>query len=64
MFNHMEEDMDINCGEVLDEDLSIEEMGERIFEKIIKTASGELTKSEELGMGDNEFVPWQIGATM
>ena len=56
--------MDINCGEVLDEDLSIEEMGERIFEKIIKTASGELTKSEELGMGDNEFVPWQIGATM
>ena len=37
---------------------------ERIFEKIIKTASGELTKSEELGMGDNEFVPWQIGATM
>jgi len=64
MFNHMEEDMDINCGEVLDEDLSIEEMGERIFEKIIKTASGEPTKSEELGMGDNEFVPWQIGATM
>ena len=64
MFNHMEEDMDINCGEVLDEDLSIEEMGERIFEKIIKTASGEPTKSEELGIGDNEFVPWQIGATM
>tara|TARA_B100000212_G_scaffold207409_1_gene156488 strand:+ start:3190 stop:4734 length:1545 start_codon:yes stop_codon:yes gene_type:complete len=64
MFNHMEEDMDINCGEILDEDLSIDEMGERIFEKIINTASGQLTKSEELGMGDNEFVPWQIGATM
>ncbi|MEC9100891.1 MAG: galactonate dehydratase, partial [Pseudomonadota bacterium] len=58
------EDMDINCGEVLDEDLSIDEMGERIFEKIIRTASGEQTKSEELGIGDNEFVPWQIGATM
>ena len=39
MFNHMEEDMDINCGEVLDEDLSIEEMGERIFEKIIKSTT-------------------------
>ena len=64
MFNRMEEDMDINCGEVLDEDLSIDEMGERIFEKIIRTASGEQTKSEELGIGDNEFVPWQIGATM
>ena len=51
-------------GVVNGEDLSIEEMGERIFEKIIKTASGEPTKSEELGMGDNEFVPWQIGATM
>ena len=38
--------------------------GNGFFEKIIKTASGELTKSEELGMGDNEFVPWQIGATM
>ena len=64
MYHRMEEDMDINCGEVLDEDLSIEEMGERIFEKIIRTASGEPTKSEDLGIGDNEFVPWQIGATM
>ncbi|MBH67647.1 MAG: galactonate dehydratase [Rhodospirillaceae bacterium] len=64
MFQRMEEDMDINCGEILDEDLSIEAMGERIFDKIVKTASGAPTKSEELGIGDNEFVPWQIGATM
>jgi len=64
MFRRMEEDMDINCGEVLDEDLSIDAMGERIFEKVIRVASGEATKSEELGIGDNEFIPWQIGATM
>ena len=64
MYRRMEEDMDINCGEVLDEDISIDDMGERIFDKIVKTASGEPTKSEELGIGDNEFVPWQIGATM
>ena len=64
MYRRMEEDMDINCGEVLDEDLSIEAMGERIFDKVVRTASGEPTKSEELGIGDNEFIPWQIGATM
>ena len=64
MYRRMEEDMDINCGEVLDQDLSIDAMGERIFDKILRTASGEKTKSEELGIGDNEFVPWQIGATM
>ena len=64
MYRRMEEDMDINCGEVLDQDLSIDVMGERIFDKILRTASGEKTKSEELGIGDNEFVPWQIGATM
>jgi len=64
MYRRMEEDMDINCGEVLDENLSIDAMGERIFDKIVRTASGEETKSEELGIGDNEFIPWQIGATM
>jgi altronate hydrolase len=64
MYRRMEEDMDINCGEVLDEGISIEEMGRRIFDKIVRTASGEPTKSEELGIGDNEFIPWQIGATM
>ncbi len=58
------EDMDINCGEILDGTASLEEMGERIFQKILAVASGEKTKSEELGYGENEFVPWVIGATM
>lgn len=64
MYRRMEEDMDINCGAVLDEGVSVPEMGQRIFDKIVDVASGNPSKSEELGFGDAEFVPWQIGATM
>jgi altronate hydrolase len=63
MYNQMIEDMDINCGDVLD-GVSIEDKGREIFEYILKVASGHHSKSEELGYGDAEFVPWQIGATM
>ena len=48
-------------GEILDGTCTLEEMGQRIFELILRTASGEPSKSELLGLGDNEFVPWQIG---
>ena len=61
MFEFLEEDMDINCGVVLDGECSMEEMGQRIFELMLRCASGEPTKSELLDLGDNEFVPWQIG---
>ena len=61
MFNRLEEDMDINCGEILDGTVSVQEMGQRIFELFLRTASGEASKSEKLGLGDHEFVPWQIG---
>jgi altronate hydrolase len=61
MFKRMEEDMDVNCGEVLDGTASIQEMGQKIFEQFLRTASGEPTKSEQLGLGRHEFVPWQIG---
>jgi altronate hydrolase len=61
MFNRLEEDMDLNCGEILDGTISIEDMGRRIFDCLLRTASGEASKSELLGLGDNEFVPWQIG---
>lgn len=64
MFERMEEDMDIDCGVVIDGDLDIPELGQRIFERILATASGEPTKSELLGFGDEEFVPWHLGATM
>ena len=61
MFHKLEEDMDINCGEILDGTASVQEMGQRIFELFLRTASGEPSKSELLGLGDHEFVPWQIG---
>jgi altronate hydrolase len=63
IYRKMEDDMDINCGDVLD-GVSIEAKGEEIFRKVLSVASGEHTKSEELGYGDAEFVPWQIGAVM
>jgi len=59
-----EDDIDINCGEVVDGTASIDEMGERIFRLMLKTASGEKTKSEVHGYGQNEFVPWALGAVM
>jgi len=59
----MIEDMDINCGDIVD-GVSVEAKGREIFEHILRVASGERSKSELLGYGDNEFVPWQIGATM
>jgi altronate hydrolase len=64
MYNRMVEDMDINCGDIADGESSIEEKGAEILNTILQVASGEKTKSEELGIGDNEFVPWQIGAVM
>jgi altronate hydrolase len=61
MYRRMEEDMDLNCGEILDGTASVQEMGQKIFELFLRTASGEKTKSEKLGLGRHEFVPWQIG---
>jgi altronate hydrolase len=63
-YNRMSEDMDINCGAILDGETSVEEMGERIFETVIATASGAMTASEQLGFGVDEFAPWQLGAVL
>ena len=62
MFARMEEDMDINCGAILDGEASIDEMGEAIFREMLATASGKPTKSELLGYGDDEFAPWHVNA--
>lgn len=64
LWQRQEEDMDINCGEIIDGKLSIQEMGQKIFEMVLATASGEASKSEKHGYGQNEFVPWQVGAVM
>lgn len=63
IYKRMQDDMDINCGDILD-GVSLEEKGQEIFQKILDVASGGASKSEQLGYGDNEFVPWQIGAVM
>ena len=63
MYERMEPDMDINAGVILD-GVPVEEVGRQIFEKIIAVASGEKTKSEIQGIGDEEFAPWNIGPTL
>ena len=64
MFRRMEDDMDINCGTILDGDETVQQCGERVFELMLRTASGERTKSEQFDFGSAEFAPWVIGATM
>ena len=59
-----QDDIDINCGAIVDGTASIDEVGERIFELMLATASGRKTKSELHGYGQNEFVPWALGAVM
>jgi altronate hydrolase len=61
MYSRLTEDMDLNCGGILDGVASIESTGREIFDALLTAASGEPTKSELLGLGDHEFVPWQIG---
>jgi altronate hydrolase len=63
VYRRMTDDMDINCGDILD-GVSIADKGREIFETILTIASGERSKSELLGYGDAEFLPWQIGAVM
>jgi altronate hydrolase len=63
VYASMTDDMDINCGDILD-GVSVEQKGEEIFRHVLRVASGARTKSEDLGYGDLEFVPWQIGAVM
>jgi altronate hydrolase len=63
LFKWMEDDMDINAGTVLEGIETVEQVGSRIFEKIIAVASGERTRSELAGIGDEEFAPWQLGPT-
>nr|WP_306266130.1 altronate dehydratase family protein [Pararhizobium sp. IMCC3301] len=64
MYERMTGDMDINAGEMLSDGVSLEQKGREIYQLLIRVASGEQSKSEAQGLGDYEFVPWQIGATM
>ncbi|MHB1716695.1 MAG: UxaA family hydrolase [Acidimicrobiales bacterium] len=64
LYERMGDDMDIDCGVIATGEASIEDTGQRIFDALIATASGTPTRSEVLGFGDEEFVPWQLGAEM
>ena len=64
MYTRLIDDMDINTGDILTANLTVEEKGREIYQTLLDVASGKPTKSEAQGLGDYEFVPWQIGATM
>lgn len=64
IYRRMPDDMDIDCGPILTGEASIAEVGEAILEFLIATASGRPSKSETLGYGNMEFVPWLTGATL
>jgi len=64
IYNRMRDDMDIDCGTIATGQASIEEKGAEILDYLLEVASGKKSKSEELGYGGMEFVPWQIGAVM
>jgi len=63
MYERLKDDMDINCGGILDGSKTMQQMGQEILEHLLRAVSGEKTKSEILGLGDHEFVPWNIGVT-
>jgi altronate hydrolase len=64
MFARMTEDMDIDAGRILTGGATVEAVGREIYAMWLRMASGERSKSEAQGLGDYEFVPWQIGAVM
>ncbi|HEX4510328.1 MAG TPA: altronate dehydratase family protein [Burkholderiaceae bacterium] len=64
LFSRMALDMDFNAGDIVDGTLSVAEAGQRLFRLMLATASGQRTSSEQHDLGNNEFVPWQLGAVM
>lgn len=63
LFQRLSEDMDLDAGTIL-AGASVDQVGQEIFEAVLRVASGEPTKSELLGIGDNEFVPWAVGPVL
>ena len=63
LYERMRDDMDVNCGDLIT-GVPMPVISQRIFDAIIRYASGEKVRSEELGYGNDEFLPWQVGAVM
>ena len=64
LYERMTDDMDVNCGDILDGTVTVAQKGQEIFETLLRVASGERSRSEDLGIGQEEFVPWYLGAVM
>ena len=64
LYNRMSDDMDINCGAIVDGEETVEQAGQRIFDELLAMASGKLTRSEVHGFGEEEFQPWLQSATL
>ena len=64
LYARMKDDIDLDCGTIATGEATIEQKGDEILDYLLKVASGRKSKSEELGYGGAEFVPWQIGAVM
>lgn len=63
LYNSMEEDMDLNGGEVLD-GVPMEEVAAELVDLLIAIASGQPSKSEAQGVGEHEFQPWNLGGVL
>ena len=63
MYTRMIDDMDVNCGTIIDGLETLDTAGQQIFDRILAIASGEMSKSESQGIGADEFAPWPIGVT-
>ena len=61
LWQRQRDDMDINCGTLVDGETDLDTLGEEIFQRLLTLASGEPSQSERHGYGQQEFVPWQIG---
>jgi altronate hydrolase len=64
LFQRMQDDMDINCGSIIDGEQTVEQAGAAIYNEILEIASGKPTRSEVHGFGEEEFQPWLLGATL
>jgi len=64
LFEKQEDDMDINCGTIIDGTATVDQVGQQIFDRILEVASGNQSKSEQWGYGEDEFAPWVLGPTM
>ncbi|CAN7674116.1 altronate dehydratase family protein [Caballeronia sp. LjRoot34] len=62
LWKRQSDDMDLNCGEILEGSKTIEALGAELFQLMLETASGKRSRSEQHGYGQNEFVPWQLSA--